>query len=61
MTTHSSIFAWRIPWTEKPGRLQSKGCTELDTTEVTLHTRTHTIPRIGSTGNKAECSHLLTY
>ena len=23
--THSSILAWRIPWTEKPGRLQSKG------------------------------------
>ena len=22
---HSSILAWRIPWTEKPGRLQSKG------------------------------------
>ena len=22
-TTHSSILAWRIPWTEKPGRLQS--------------------------------------
>ena len=23
MTTHSSILAWKIPWTEKPGRLQS--------------------------------------
>ena len=23
--THSSILAWRIPWTEKPGRLQSTG------------------------------------
>ena len=23
MATHSSILAWRIPWTEKPGRLQS--------------------------------------
>ena len=23
--THSSIFAWRIPWTEEPGRLQSMG------------------------------------
>ena len=23
MTTHSSIFAWRIPWAEEPGRLQS--------------------------------------
>ena len=25
MVTHSSIVAWKIPWTEKPGRLQSMG------------------------------------
>ena len=25
MITHSSILAWRIPWTEEPGGLQSKG------------------------------------
>ena len=25
MTTHSSILAWRIPWTEEPGRLPSTG------------------------------------
>ena len=25
MVTHSSILAWEIPWTEKPGRLQSMG------------------------------------
>ena len=25
MTTHSSVLAWRIPWTEKPGGLQSTG------------------------------------
>ena len=25
MATHSSIHAWEIPWTEKPGRLQSLG------------------------------------
>ena len=25
MATHSSIHAWRIPWTEEPGRLQSMG------------------------------------
>ena len=25
MDTHSSIFAWRIPWTEELGRLQSMG------------------------------------
>ena len=25
MATHSSILAWEIPWSEEPGRLQSKG------------------------------------
>ena len=33
MTTHSSILAWRIPWMEEPGRLQSMGLKESDTTE----------------------------
>ena len=33
MATHSSILAWRIPWTEEPGRLQSTGSKKLDTTE----------------------------
>ena len=28
MATHSSILAWRIPWTEEPGGLQSMGVTE---------------------------------
>ena len=25
MATHTNILAWRIPWTEEPGRLQSMG------------------------------------
>ena len=25
MATHSSVLAWKIPWTEEPGGLQSKG------------------------------------
>ena len=25
IATHSSVLAWRIPWTEEPGRLQSMG------------------------------------
>ena len=33
MATHSSILAWRIPWTEELGGLQSTGCEELDTTK----------------------------
>jgi len=35
MATHNSILAWRIPWTEEPGRLQSIGIAESDTTEAT--------------------------
>ena len=33
MATHLSILAWRIPWIEEPGGLQSMGVTESDTTE----------------------------
>ena len=33
MATHSSILAWRIPWTEQPGGLQSMGRKESDSTE----------------------------
>ena len=40
MATHSSILAWKIPWTEEPGRLQSVGLKELDMTE---HTLAHTL------------------
>ena len=38
MATHSSLLAWRIPWTEEPGGLQSYspwGHKELDLTDVT--------------------------
>ena len=40
MVTHSSILAWRIPWTEKPGRLHPWGGKESDTTER-LHFHFH--------------------
>ena len=33
MAIHSNILAWRILWMEKPGRLQSTGWQESDTTE----------------------------
>ena len=32
ITTHSSILAWEIPWTEEPDELQSKGSPESDMT-----------------------------
>ena len=33
VVTHSSTLTWKILWTEEPGRLQSMGCKEVDTTE----------------------------
>ena len=33
MAAHSGIFAWRIPWTEEPGGLQSTGSQRVKTTE----------------------------
>ena len=33
MASHSSTFAWKIPWMEEPGGLQSMGSLESDTTE----------------------------
>ena len=35
VATHSSILAWRIPWTVEPGGLQSMGHKESDLTEAT--------------------------
>ena len=45
MATYSSILAWKIPWTENPGGLQSMGHKESDTTEqisVSACVRAHT-------------------
>ena len=36
MATHSSILAWRIPWTEEPGGPKTMGHKELDVTEMYL-------------------------
>ena len=53
--THSSVLAWRIPWTEEPGRLQSMGSQESDTTSWLHH---HQCPisflgtQLGNTGAK---------
>ena len=38
MATHSSILAWKIPWTEELGGYSPWGCKESDTAE---HTRMH--------------------
>ena len=41
MTTHSSILAWRIPWTEEPSGLQSKGSQRVGDTTEQLHFHFH--------------------
>ena len=46
MATHSGILAWRIPWTEEPGGLQSTGSQRVGHDRATAHAR----PR------KAACS-----
>ena len=40
MATHSNILAWRIPWTEEPGRVQSMGLQRVGQTER-HHSLTH--------------------
>ena len=47
---HSSILAWKIPWTEEPGRLQSIGSHRVghDWRYAHIHTRTYTRPLITS-------------
>ena len=37
MTTHSSVLAWKIPWTEEPDRLQSMGSQRVRHDLVTEH------------------------
>ena len=39
MATHSSILAWEIPWTEKPGGLQSMGSQRVGHDLATEHAR----------------------
>ena len=43
MAPHSSILAWKIPWTEEPSRLQSTGLQRIRHDSVGVHTHTHTL------------------
>ena len=53
MATHSSILAWRIPWTEEPGGLQSIGSQRVGHDWSTKHVTQHDLaaPFLGS-GNE---------
>ena len=55
METHSSTLAWKIPWTEEPGRLQSMG--SLSRTRLSDFTFTFSLSCIGEgNGNPLQCS-----
>ena len=55
VSPHSSALAWKIPWAEEPGRLQSMGSLESDTTEqLPFH---FSLSCIGEgNGNPLQCS-----
>ena len=54
MASHSSTLAWKIPWVEEPGRLQSIGLIELDTERLPFH---FSLLCIGEgNGNPLQCS-----
>ena len=55
MATHSSTLAWKIPWTEEHGRLQSMGREESDMTEG-LHFHFSLSCTGEGNGNPLQCS-----
>ena len=67
MATHSSILAWKIPWTEEPGGLQSMGSQSQTWLSDWTHTHTHThtwyasdisIKLFKTIQNRSWCQHL---
>ena len=57
MATHPSILAWRIPWREEPGRLQSMGSQRIGYNGAAhTHTKTHTRGR--KISPKVLCDHV---
>ena len=57
MATHSSILAWRIPWTVRPGRLQSTGWKRVGHARVTnIFTFREAVAHIdGNRGSGSDC------
>ena len=54
MAAQSCILAWRIPWTEEPGRLQSMGHKQLDMTKRLTHSF-ELSPRLGVNNFNLSC------
>ena len=64
MATHSSVLAWRIPWTEEPGGRQSRGSQGVRhdrATELTAQYALHYIPTVHTRGlHRSICTDTLT-
>ena len=62
MATHSSIHAWKMPWTEEPGGLQSMGSQRVEHTKHTcMHTHVHVSPTLHLTTTKFDVLYLLLF
>ena len=55
MATHSSILAWKIPWTEEPGRLQSVQGVGISKSQTRRRTHTHIFSGDGKLRNSLLC------
>ena len=53
MVTHSSVLAWRIPWTEQPGGLQSRGSDMTEQLTLSLYASYPGCPGAVGTGGPA--------
>ena len=63
MTTHASVLAWEIPWTEEPGELQSGTAKESDNLvnkQQYTHTHTHIFFIYSSVDRHLDCLHVLS-
>ena len=56
MAPHSSTLAWKIPWTEEPGRLQSMGSQEESDMVELLHIHFSLLCIGEGNGNPLQCS-----
>ena len=59
METHSNILAWKIPWTEEPGGLQSMGSQRVGHSRARAYTHTQTYRKRNSGAYPAESSHFV--
>ena len=55
MATHSSILAWKIPWIEEPGRLQSMGSQRVGHDWACIHTQNRIRFHLSGTSGKEPC------